>query len=296
MSTNLSSPTQVRALLRSLDFLPSRVLGQNFLIDGNTLRILLDLIEAAPDDTLLEVGPGLGVLTGPLLERARRVIAVEKDPRLFEFLSTRFAGIDSLTLIHDDIMEALHARNLLREVTRVASNLPYSIAGRFLVDLSFASPPPPRAVLTVQQEVADRLTASSGTKAYGALSVFLQSAFRVRTHRSVPPSCFFPRPKVQSAIVVLERREDASFADPAIETFRRLVRHAFSQRRKQFAVLLSRAPAPLQMPKEEAVGLLETLGLKGDARPEDVAPEGWMELARHMAARNTQAGVNHQAE
>lgn len=296
MSTNLSSPSQVSALLRRLDFQPSRVLGQNFLIDGNTLRILLDLIEASPDDTILEVGPGLGVLTGPLLERARRVIAVEKDARLFEFLSTRFAGMDSLTLMQADIMAALHTHDLLRQVTGIASNLPYSIAGRFLVDLSLARPTPRRAVLTVQQEVAERLTAASSTKAYGALTVFCQTAFNVRMHRIVPPSCFYPRPQVQSAIVVLERREETEGQDPATERFRRLVRHAFSQRRKQFAVLLSRAPAPLNIPKQEAEGLLETLGIKGNARPEDVPPEHWMQLARQMIARDANAGANHQAE
>ncbi len=286
MSVNLSSPSQVRDLLRRLDFQPSRVLGQNFLIDGNTLRIMVDLVGATSGDIVLEVGPGLGVLTAPLLERAQRVIAVEKDRRLFEHLHTRFTGVDALTLVHGDILEILPAQKLLGQITKVASNLPYSIAGRFLVDLSLASPPPPLAVLTVQQEVADRITAAHGVKAYGALSVFLQTAFRVRTHRTVPPSCFFPRPQVQSAIVVLERREEAKGGDPSAGTFRQLVRHAFSQRRKQLAVLLSRAPGSLRLPKEEAIAELQAMGLKADARPEEVAPEGWLELARRLAARN----------
>lgn len=284
MALNLSSPRQVRELLQRLDFQPSRVLGQNFLIDGNTLRILVDLVDPQPADTLLEVGPGLGVLTAPLLQRAGALIAVEKDPRLFRYLQEQFADQPALTLLHADILRALPEHRLLERVNKIASNLPYSIAGRFLVDLSFAARPPARAVLTVQDEVADRLVALPGTKDYGALTVFLQNAFRIRAPHRVPASCFFPRPQVQSAIVVLEAQPPAPRPDAEERVFRALVRHAFSQRRKQMGVLLARAPEEIQVTREQAVRLMEALGTPPAARPEEMAPPAWRQLAAALCA------------
>jgi 16S rRNA (adenine1518-N6/adenine1519-N6)-dimethyltransferase len=155
---NLTHPSEVRALLAELDFHPSRVLGQNFLIDLNILHILLAGAELEPSDAVVEVGPGLGVLTAALLDRVATVVAVEKDNRLAPYLRQRFAGEPRLTLIHADILDCDLAALFPGPGGKLVANLPYAIAARLLVDLSaLPRTPPARIVATIQREVADRL-------------------------------------------------------------------------------------------------------------------------------------------
>ena len=153
----LTKPSDVRALLAAMDFHPSRVLGQNFLIDANILNILLDAAALAPTDAVLEVGPGLGVLTEGLIERAGRVVAVEKDSRLFEWLQNNYTASPKITLIHSDILDVELAPLLAGGVNKCVANLPYAVASRFLVELMGAERAPERIVVTVQLEVAERL-------------------------------------------------------------------------------------------------------------------------------------------
>lgn len=272
---NLTRPSEVRALLAQLDFHPSRVLGQNFLIDRNILTILLATAELVPDDRVVEVGPGLGVLTDALLEQAAWVTAIEKDNRLAPYLRERFAGHPTLTLIHADILDCDLAALFPHPGLKLVANLPYAIAARLLVDLLATPYPPTRIVVTIQREVADRLGAVPSTKDYGLLSILMQRHYAIRTVKHISPTCFWPAPSVQSSIACLVLRETplGGAADEA--GLRHLLRHAFSRRRKTMARSLRDLVADPR-PALDAAGIAPT------ARAEELPPAIWPALWRAL--------------
>ena len=277
---NLTRPSEVRALLTQLDFHPSRVLGQNFLIDRNILNILLDAAELRPDDAVVEVGPGLGVLTAALLERAAAVTAVEKDNRLAPYLRARFADEPRLTLIHSDVLECDLPALFPRPGGKLVANLPYAIAARLLVELTALPHPPATIVVTIQREVADRLAAAPATDDYGLLSILMQRHYAVATVKHVAPSCFWPPPEVHSSIAKLVRRP-APLGGPADElALRELLRHAFSRRRKTMARSLRDLVA-------DPLPALAQAGIAPTARAEELAPEAWPALLRALPPATT---------
>jgi 16S rRNA (adenine1518-N6/adenine1519-N6)-dimethyltransferase len=228
--------TQVRQLLDELDIRPSKALGQNFLIDGNILRILVEQADVRHDETALEIGPGLGVLTVELVARAKRVVAIEKDARLCRYLREQVDGVE---LIEGDAVEVLEQPDFrVASPYKVVANLPYSISTPILERLVERHDKPRAMVLTVQREVAQRLTATPRHKDYGALTVFTQLWYHVTIAHVVSPRCFFPSPRVESAIVVLERRDPrVMLRDGA--PFHDAVRAGFGQRRKMLHKLLA---------------------------------------------------------
>ena len=272
---NLTRPSEVRALLTQLDFHPSRILGQNFLIDRNILNILLEAAELQPTDTVVEVGPGLGVLTGALLERAAAVTAVEKDRRLAPYLREHFAGEPRLTLLESDILDCDFPALFPQPGLKLVANLPYAIAARLLVELTAIPHPPALIVVTIQREVADRLAAQPSTDDYGLLSILLQRHYAIATVKHISPSCFWPPPEVQSSISKLVRRPEP-LGGPADElALRGLLRHAFSRRRKTMARSLRDLvfnPLPA----------LATAGIAPTARAEEVPPAAWPVLLRAL--------------
>lgn len=273
---NLTHLSEVRHLLAELDFKPSRALGQNFLIDGNILRLILHLARIEKDDVVLEIGPGLGVLTQALLKQAGRVIAIEKDRRLFDHLSTICAHEPRLELIPGDALDVdLHGL-LRRGVTKVISNLPYSVGSRILVELTEATPPPRYVLVTVQKEVADRLSAKPDTADYGLLSVLVQVHYDVVVDKVVSPQCFFPPPQVKSALVELFRRTEPRLDPARLPALRRAAKAAFEHRRKQMGTIFQRH---LRAP----VDVLSAAGIAPEARPEVVSVEQWCELAKRLA-------------
>ena len=272
---NLTRPSEVRALLAQLDFHPSRVLGQNFLIDRNVLNILLDAAELGPADAVVEVGPGLGVLTGALLSRAAAVTAVEKDNRLAPYLRERFGDRPNLTLIHADALACDFPALFPRPGMKLVANLPYAVAARLLVELTAIPHPPELIVVTIQREVADRLEAAPSTDDYGLLSILMQRHYEIATVKHISPSCFWPPPEVQSSIARLELRPEP-LGGPADElALRNLLRHAFSRRRKTMARSL-RDLAENPLPALAAAGIAPT------ARAEELPPGTWPALLRAL--------------
>jgi 16S rRNA (adenine1518-N6/adenine1519-N6)-dimethyltransferase len=277
----LTSPVRVRQLLDELGMRPSRALGQNFLIDRNVLDILLEAADLCASDAVLEVGPGLGVVTDALLSRAGRVVAIEKDIRLCGHLAQRFAGNARFQLRCGDAVDLVLPELEHRDITRFVSNLPYSAGSRILVNISLAGSIP-IMVVTVQQEVADRLAAGPATPDYGLLSVWMQLDYDVEIVKRVRPTCFWPQPEVNSAIVRLCRRPDRE--DDSVETrrlFRWVTRRAFTHRRKQLAVALGDTAATRGLIRSR---LLEPLGLDPKARAETVDVSGWWAIARALTS------------
>lgn len=274
---NLTSPSEVRALLAAWNFHPSRVLGQNFLIDRNILDILVRTAELHPGETVVEAGPGLGVLTEALLAAGVRVLAVEKDPMLAAWLRSRHGTNPAFVLREGDALDAPLADWFGAEgATRLVSNLPYAIAARLLMAIAGLPCRPARMAVTVQKEVADRLAAVPGTPDYGILAIFLQRHYAVRTAKVVSPSCFWPAPEVTSAISAFVRRE-TPLGGPADDArLLALLHTAFSQRRKTMARSLREA-------FPDVLAALAEADIAPTARPETVPVAAWAALARAAA-------------
>jgi 16S rRNA (adenine1518-N6/adenine1519-N6)-dimethyltransferase len=263
--------TDVRRLLAEFDIRPSKALGQNFLIDANILRILVEQADIQRDETALEIGPGLGVLTVELVARAKRVVAVEKDPRLCRYLR---GHVDGIELIADDAVEVLERRDFrIAAPYKVISNLPYGISTPILERLVERESKPRAMVVTVQREVAHRLAATPRHKDYGALTVFTQLWYHVTIAHIISPRCFYPAPQVDSAIVVLERR------DPRVKLragapFHDIVRAGFGQRRKMLHKLLAKFG--------DADKAFAAASVAPTARAEELAVEQWITLANEL--------------
>jgi 16S rRNA (adenine1518-N6/adenine1519-N6)-dimethyltransferase len=228
--------TETRRLLDELDIRPSKALGQNFLIDGNILQIILREAAVRRDETVLEIGPGLGMLTEALLDRAKHVVAIERDGRLCEYLRRQFPALE---LVHGDAVEVLGSRFTVQgSAFKVVSNLPYSISTPILQPLVEGDLKPCRMVVTLQREVAQRLTAQPRSKDYGALTLFTRLHYHCTVAHVISPGCFYPSPRVESAIVVLDRR-DSRVKLKSGAPFHEIVRAGFGQRRKMLKKLLA---------------------------------------------------------
>lgn len=271
--------SEMRRVLDERGLQLTKSLGQNFLHDGNQLRRIVEAGAVAKTDRVLEIGPGLGPLTERLLAGAGEVLAIEKDARLVAFLRERFAGMTNFTLLHDDALDFLR-RDPARDWSewKLVANLPYSVASPILVELAQGPHPPRRMVATLQLEVAQRLAATAGAEDYGLLTLLVQLQFQPAGLFRIPSSCFFPAPDVDSACITLERRAQPLLAGSEAGVFARLVRLAFSQRRKMMLKLLKQ-----QWPAAALEAAFGELGLSLQVRAEDVALAQFVQLARALA-------------
>ena len=228
--------SEIRAILESRGLRPKHALGQNFLHDKNQIQRLLDDASLKAGDLVLEVGPGTGTLTEALLEAGAEVIACELDPSMAAIIRDRLG--DRLTLIEGDCLDK--GRTLNRDVVeliggrpfRLVANLPYQAASPLMARLAMFEAHCLGQYVTIQKEVADRLVAGpSDGKAFGPLGILVQAAANVRRIGVIPASCFWPAPKVVSAMVAIEPRQDSKPRDP--EGFATFVTELFSRRRKQ---------------------------------------------------------------
>jgi 16S rRNA (adenine1518-N6/adenine1519-N6)-dimethyltransferase len=281
----LTSPTNVRSILEQLKLSPIKARSQNFLIDQNILDIIISTAELKPSDCVLEIGPGLGVVTEELLGKVKHVIAVEIDHGLSAYLKDRFAAAENLQLICSDVLDIDLAALPEAGQRKVVANLPYSVASRVLVNFAEAVTPPPVIVVTIQREVADRLVAPPGNKDYGALTIWLQAAYEVSVRKVVSPGCFWPRPGVDSAVIKMVRRPDGAFDLKDRQMFHSLVKHSFTHRRKQLATILSRMPGFAETPPAEWRKVLGPLSLDSCARPENLSVGDWCRLANALTAQ-----------
>ncbi len=268
------TPTATRELLGSLGHQPKRFLGQNFLVDGNIVRKSLELAEVRPNDTVVEVGPGLGTLTSALLEAGAVVWAVEKDATLHAHLASSLlkAHPQAFHLMEGDAVEhPLAGLTSPACAFKVVANLPYAISTPWM-DAVLSGPLPVRMVLMLQQEAAQRYAAAPGSKTFGAISIFLQAAYDLAPGHKVPAACFHPRPDVESYLLHLVRKTTPYVFST---TARQLIRGCFQQRRKQIAALLrDRLPDH----GRSWIDLLTSAGLGPRSRPEEIPVELWMKL------------------
>jgi 16S rRNA (adenine1518-N6/adenine1519-N6)-dimethyltransferase len=261
---------------------PRRSLGQNFLVDPNLRRRIVEEVAPGPDETILEIGPGRGALTDGLAEGAGRLVLVELDRELARRLQERFAGDDRVRVLQQDILE-VDLRDLVEDpaALRVVGNIPYNVTTPILFHL--LRPPRPREiVLMVQKEVADRILAEPGTGAYGALSVGVRVVATVERLLSVPPGAFRPRPRVESTVIRIRPLDPPPLAPGEEGALRRLTRALFQWRRKQLQKTL-RDHSELKCDEGMVEALLGAAGAEPADRPETVSPEGFREMARVLA-------------
>jgi len=268
--TRLTSPKEVRGLLAQLGHRPNKGLGQNYLIDANILDIIADTANIQPDESVLEIGPGLGALTERIIPKAASVTCIEKDPVMAKYLKSRFSDF---TLIESDALDVDLDALFAGGITKVAANLPYSVASRLMVDIAEGEHRPALMSLTIQKEVADRLTAPPGSKHFGVLSILTGVFYENTRVKKISPSCFLPPPKVWSAVVKMERRDSPVVEATIYPTFKQLVKHCFSQRRKQVGTILKHMGIS---PVDELLG---DAGIEHAERPEVIGIDRWATLA-----------------
>jgi len=257
---------------------PKRDLGQNFLIDDNILGVILGQLECRAEDVVLEVGAGLGVLTAALAGVACHVHAFEVDRSLERALEVTLKGRQNVSLHFEDILKAPLER-LDPVPTLCASNLPYSVAGPFVIEALQRLPGVRRYCLMVQREVADRMAAAPGTKVYGTLSVWVGLYTRLVRTRQLSRTIFYPQPHVDSTLVVLERLGQDALPTIDAALLREVVQAAFGQRRKTLANALS---AGLEVPRPWVVEVVGSLGLSADVRAERLKPAQFVRLAEEL--------------
>jgi len=262
---------EIRDALEAAGVMPSRQLGQNFLCDPNMARWITDQLDAGPEDTIVEVGPGTGALTEHLVGRVRRIVLVEFDSRLAAYLKGRFANEPSVEVHHADGAK-FDSRVLWKHrAVKFLGNLPYSSGGAILRNFLGRPNPFERAVIMLQKEVIDRLCAGPKTKDYGVLTLRVQSEWEVKSLRTVPPEAFHPRPQIDSSVAVLTPRGKQFPAFDA-RRFDEMIRRGFAQRRKQMGKQMPENP-----PWEE---VHTALGVAATARGEELSLAQWIELAR----------------
>lgn len=265
----------------------TKSLGQNFLHDRNQLTRVAAAAELNAGENVLEIGPGLGALTQPLLEKGVRVLAIEKDERLYQWLKGRFSQESRLELLHADALNYLQAQARNWSDWKLVSNLPYSVASPILVELAKAATPPRMMVTTLQLEVAQRLAAAAGDGDYGVLTLLVQLRYEPRGMFNIPAGSFFPAPDVDSACITLIRREKPLLEGRTVRSFEKLVKRGFSQRRKMMMKLLK---ADWPLPElERAFGVLN---ISAQARAETVTLHQFVEMAKMLSPHPEEHGRN----
>lgn len=276
---------------------PRGKLGQNFLIDLNLLRLLHDSAQLEPNDVVLEVGTGTGSLTGLMSQSAARVITVEVDQIMHQLAKEELQDRDNITFIYADILqnknrlnpEVLDAvRTAMAEVPdarfKLTANLPYSVATPLMSNLLLTDIPPHSMTVTIQKELAERIVAKPSTKDYSSLSIWMQSQCRCRIVRNMPPSVFWPRPKVDSAIMQIVYDPRLRKRIPDLEFFHEFSRAIFFHRRKFLrSVLVSMLKDKLGKPEVDAI--MTKMGFNDQTRAETLRVETLLKLCETIRAQ-----------
>ena len=276
--------TQIRDLARRHGFRPSQALGQNFVVDPNTIRRIVRLAALAPGDAVVEVGAGIGSLTVALAAEAGRVVAVEIDRRLLPALAEVVGGIGSVTVVHADALEVDYHALLGGRPHRMVANLPYNVATPLIARVLEGVPEVVDLLVMVQREVGQRLVAAPGSKTYGALSVLVAAHAVGRIVARVPPVVFWPAPQVDSVLVRLVRRPPPEVAPGELM---RVVHAAFAQRRKTLRNSLSSA---LGLPVADVEAALAAAGIDPGARAETLGLDAFVRLTTTLGVRAAPCG------
>lgn len=276
----LCSPRAVQALLGRFQLKPNKGLGQNFLIDGNILHKIVGAADVSPQDTILEIGPGLGTLTRALAERGARVLAIEKDRQLEPLLTETLAD-QPVQIMIEDALNVDYSRLLqAADSPKAVANLPYYVTTPLIIHLLRSGVAWGKLVFLVQREVVDRIMARPGTKEYGMLSIVTQYFAQPKLVATVPPGAFFPPPNVASAVVQLTPWAESPYQLRVKEDdLFRIAKAALAMRRK---TLLNSLAAELSLSRTEAKDLISALGWSPDRRGETLSVHELVQLTNSI--------------
>ncbi|HNW28874.1 MAG TPA: 16S rRNA (adenine(1518)-N(6)/adenine(1519)-N(6))-dimethyltransferase RsmA [Spirochaetota bacterium] len=263
----------IKEIIGNLGLHPNKRLGQNFLVSPEARERIVGAMECGPADRVLEIGPGLGSITELLLDRAGHVTAVEIDAGFCRYLSERFGARDNFTLIHGDFLKNPPPDTF----TAIVSNLPYYCSSEMLFE--FTRYAAPEVYVMLQKEMAERITASPGSKSYGAITVTLGFYYEARRVFTVPRESFYPRPDVMSLFLKLSRRVSLPLAGDGIGLFHRLVKSAFWGRRKTILAALSGSPH-MDLGREGTARILAAAGIDPGRRGEELGLDEYVALTR----------------
>ncbi|NLV75394.1 MAG: 16S rRNA (adenine(1518)-N(6)/adenine(1519)-N(6))-dimethyltransferase RsmA [Tissierellia bacterium] len=286
MNKRLYSPKYVKEILNKHEFEFSKSLGQNFLIDGNIVRKISQVGEITDEDYVLEIGPGIGTLTEELALNAKKVVAVEIDKNLLPILDETLESYDNVEIIHGDILNIDIQKIIYDKMEggpiKVVANLPYYVTTPIMAKLLEEDLNIHSIVVMVQKEVAERIVASPGSKQYGSLSVFVNFYTYPEIGMKVPKTVFIPQPKVDSAIVKLNIKEEIPQVNR--EVFFKVVRSAFGKRRKTLLNALSSGELGLE--KDVIREVLENLNIPINTRAENLKVEDFIKISKTLPPLN----------
>lgn len=273
-------PLNVAELLRRHGLRADKRLSQNFLQDPYALERIVQAAEIRPTDTVLEIGPGLGSLTRYLAAAAQNVVAVELDEKLFPPLEAAITPYHNIQLVHGDILGIELKALIEQEDYLVVANIPYNITSALIRRLLESTPKPRRIVFTIQKEVAERICAGPGEMSLLALSVQVYGQPRIAT--SIPKGAFFPAPKVDSAVLVIDIFPDPLVNENRLDVFFQLIKAGFSQKRKKLRNSIS---AGLRLSPSEAEKFLRSADIDPQRRAETLSLEEWGQLSEQYGRR-----------
>jgi len=281
----------IKQELRNYGFFPKKRLGQHFLVDRNILNKVVRTAGVGEEDVVIEVGPGPGEMTLALARLVKHVIAVEIDPKLVEFLKKRLADCPNVEVVRSDILKVDFKRLYKKEghPIKVVANLPYQISTPLLFRFIEAKEAFSTLTLMLQREVAERMAAPSGGKAYGPLSIFVQLFLDVSIRFFIKPSAFFPPPKIESAVVHMVWKEKPRVEQKDEEWFKKVVKACFGYRRKTLLNALKHSELSLH---ESAESKMEKAGIDPQRRPETLTIEEFIRLAEALKMDDERCTMN----
>ena len=276
------SPSEIRSTLERLGAAPLKALGQNFLHDQNLAQWIVRRLELAPGEHVVEIGPGLGALTTYLKRPGVSVTLLEKDAAYVSYLRENFAPPD-FAVIAGDALDCDPRQFFAHRPVKLLGMLPYYVSSALLLHFTREPCPFSKVLVTVQKEVADRLTGAPGSKAYGSLSVALQRRWRIAKLRTLPASVFLPRPRVDSSVVAMVPKSGSELPAVDSERFEAVVRLGFRARRKQLRKVLA-----AEYPVERLEAAWAQIGLADDLRAEMLSVQDWTDLTNALAGERVE--------
>src|SRR5437870_1467065 len=280
--------SQIRVALHDVGVRPAKKLGQNFLHDQNLARWIVEQAQISRDDFVLEIGPGLDALTSEILKRGARLLALEKDARLANFLREKFRD-PRFEVHHGDALDFDRRVPFAERNVKLIGNLPYYISSQLLCRFVYFPTCISLALFMLQDEMARRLSAKPGSADYGALTLHLQIHHQVEYLRKIPRTVFIPQPEIASAIVRFSPRDEKRIGIFDYAVFREIVKHGFSQRRKQLRKLLASNVDDWECISKKIAAPLT-------ARAEELSLKQWIALANHIAPRDEKIAARASAE
>ena len=268
----LGNPSATNEILNKYNLSAQKRYGQNFLIDSNVLRKIVESAGVTKEDTVLEIGPGIGTLTQFLCEAASKVISVEIDKAMIPVLNDTLSEYDTITIVNEDILK-VDILKLLKEngakSVKVVANLPYYITTPIIMELLEKDAPIESITVMIQKEVAERMQTGPGSKDYGALSLAVAFYSKAEVKMTVSPNCFIPRPNVDSAVIRMDKLKEPPVSVKDRDLMFKIIKGAFEQRRKTLTNALSHSVS-FKTDKEKVEEALEKMGKKTNIRGEEL--------------------------